>query len=146
VTAERARQALAAAHVETLIAFEDTIFGGVSVSRVTVLAGASDTGLNTIDLVRPRSARYAAASMRRAITTSLRGRSVRVLAVEDFILFKILSTRDRDLEDARAALRRSGPAIDVASLEREVTVVAAELPDVDVHGRWAAVREAAAIG
>jgi hypothetical protein len=61
-------------------------------------------------------------------------------------LFKILSTRDRDLEDARAALRRSGRAIDVASLEHEVTVVAAELTDVDVRARWTAVRTAASTG
>jgi hypothetical protein len=136
VSAASARRALESAQLDAVVTFEDVRFGGLSVSRVTVAGGAAATGLNTIDLVRPRSARYAEAAIGRAITTSLRARSIRVLTVEDFILFKVLSTRERDLEDARAAIRRTAAALDALSLEREMTALADELTDSDVRGRW----------
>lgn len=140
VSAPHAQQALAARSVRTLIAFEGVRFGGLMVSRLTLLGTTSDTGLNTVDLVRPRSARYAALAVRRAVVSTLRGRQVRVLTLEDFILFKVLSTRDRDLEDARAALRRSGAALDANIVDSEIVLLAAELVDVDVRGRWIAVQ------
>ena len=77
----------------------------------------------------------------RAVASTLRGRRVRVLTVEDFIVFKVLSTRARDLEDARAALRRSGDVVDTVVVEDEIARLAAELPDIDVRGRWDAVRD-----
>lgn len=143
VTATQARDALAAAGARTLITFEDVRFGGLTVSRLTLLGGASDTGLNTVDLVRPRSARFAAGAVARAVVSTLREHRIRILALEDYVAFKVLSTRDRDLEDARAALHRSRAALEVALLERELAQLANELPDVDVSGRWAAVRSAA---
>ena len=92
-------------------------------------------GLNTIDLVQPRSPRYAALAVQRAVPSTLRDRPLRVLTLEDFILFKLLSTRDRDLADARAAMRRSKPVLDRAVLDVERATLAVELPDVDIEGR-----------
>ena len=143
VSAAFARQALAARDVRTLITFENVTFGGLTVSRLTLLETPSMTGLNTIDLVRPRSARYAALAVTRAVVSTLRDRPVRVLTIEDFILFKVLSTRDRDLEDARAALRRSGAVLDTKVLEGEIAGLATELSDVDVRGRWTAIQRPA---
>lgn len=140
VSASDAQAALAARNSRTLIAFEEVKFGGLLVSRLTLLGTTADTGLNTIDLVRPRSARYAALAIHRAVATTLRGRPVRVLGLEDFILFKVLSTRDLDLEDARAALRRSRAALDAPVIEGEIALLATDLPDVDVQGRWAAIQ------
>ena len=140
VSADAAREALSAARARTLIAFEGVTFGGLTVSRLTLLGTTGDTGLNTIDLVQPRSARYAALAVRRAAVSILRSRSVRVLTLEDFILFKVLSTRDRDVEDARAARRRSGAALDTRALETEIAQLATEIKDVDVRGRWAAIQ------
>jgi hypothetical protein len=90
LAASDARRALDGHGIHTLVAFEDVTFGGLLVSRLTVLGAAPDTGLNTIDLVRPRSRRYAALAVRRAVT-SLRDQQVRVLTLEDFIVFKVLS-------------------------------------------------------
>ncbi len=140
VSVSDAGEALAARDVRTVTAFEAVAFGGLLISRLTVVGAGAATGLNTIDLVQPRSARYAALAVQRAIVSELRGTPLRVLTPEDFILFKVLSTRDRDVEDARAALRRSGTALDAPLLEREIAQLAAELIDVDVRGRWAAVK------
>jgi hypothetical protein len=143
VSVQRASEALAAAGLPTLVAFEDVTFGGLTVSRLMVVSQAPHTGLNTIDLVRPRSARYAALAVERAAGAPLRGRPIWVLTLEDFIIFKVLSTRERDLEDARAAIRRSRLVLDDDLLEREIGMLSQELPDVDVQGRWLATRESA---
>jgi len=152
LTADRAREALATTGVRVLIAFENTTFGGLSLSRLTLLGAMRDmgsadttgatsaTGLNTIDLVQPRSQRYAALAVERAVRSTLRDRPLRVLTLEDFILFKMLTTRDRDLEDARAAIRRSKAALDRVLLDDERAALAAELPDVDIERRWAAIQ------
>ncbi|MBI2188923.1 MAG: hypothetical protein HYU37_17630 [Acidobacteria bacterium] len=142
VSATRARQALLDKGVQTHVTFEEVRFGGLHLSRLTVVGAAPDTGLNTIDLVRPRSARYAEVAVRRAVISTLRGVHLRVLTLEDFIVFKLLSTRERDAEDARLAIRRSSAALDEPLLEREIERLADELQDVDVRGRWAAVRHA----
>jgi hypothetical protein len=140
LSAADARDALAASGLRALIAFESVPFGGLTVSRLTLLGPAPETGLNTVDLVRPRSARYAALAVGRAVASRMRARPVRVLTLEDFILFKTLSTRDRDVEDARSAIGRSGAALDTALLEREIAELATDLPDVDVRARWAAIQ------
>lgn len=138
VSTTDASDAIAAAGVRTLITFEQVVFGGLFLSRLTLLGSSTDTGLNTVDLVRPRSDRYARLAVERAVVSTLRDTRIRVLTLEDFIVFKVLSTRDRDVEDARAAVRRSKEALDVDLVTHEITVLETELPDVDVRGRWAA--------
>ena len=49
------------------------------------------------------SNRYATLAVQRAVVSTLRDRPLRILTLEDFVLFKVLSTRDRDTEDARSA-------------------------------------------
>jgi hypothetical protein len=143
VSAPAARDALATADVHVSIAFEEVPFGGLLLSRLTLIGSAPDTGLNTVDLVRPRSPRYARLAVQRAVVAPLRGTRVRVLTLEDFILFKVLSTRERDLEDARAAIRRSGDVLDTALLAHEIAALATELSDVDVRGRWSSTERPA---
>ena len=63
-----------------------------------------------------------------------------MLAPEDFVIFKALSTRDRDVEDAASVLRRLGDIIDYTLIEREVAALAAEIPDWDVRAKWATIR------
>jgi len=53
-----------------------------------------------VDLVEPRSSQYARDVQARALTALLRDKAVRVVAPEDFIVLKLLATRERDLEDA----------------------------------------------
>jgi hypothetical protein len=140
VSANEARRALDARGVRVLVAFDGVTFGGLLVSRLTLLGTSADTGLNTIDLVQPRSPRYAARAVSRAVVSTLRDVRVRVLTLEDFILFKVLSTRDRDLDDVRSALRISGAALHRSAVDEEVVTLSVELPDVDVRGRWAAAQ------
>jgi hypothetical protein len=51
-----------------------------------------------------------------------------------------LSTRDRDLDDAAAVFERSGPMLDVAVVDTEISTLADSITEWDVRGRWAALR------
>lgn len=139
LTAEAARQALEAAGLHSAVSFEAVTFGGLSVGRVALLGGDAHIGLNVLDLVRPRSPRYSRAALDRAVQVPLRGRAIQALAIEDFLIFKALATRDRDLDDAASVLRRSADLVDLSLVEREVDALAVEIADWDVHSRWAAI-------
>jgi len=144
LTLAEAARALKQAGVETQPAFEAVRFGGLSISRLTLLGSGAFSGLNTLDLVQPRSDRYAAKAVGRAVAGPLLGRIVKVLAIEDFLLFKSLSTRDLDIEDAACALRRSRDLVDTGLINKELHLLAGEVPDFDVKSRYARVCELAA--
>lgn len=118
------------------MAFDQVRFGGNLISRIAVVDGGD---LNTVDLVRPRSDRLAAAVLDRALVGTLQGQELHVVTPEDFVLLKLLSTRERDLEDARTVVAALPDLLDRALLAREVALLAAEIPDHDVAGRAAAV-------
>jgi len=138
---QAARDALAKAGIDSEVSFEETRFGGLLVARLMLLGGEATLGLNTVDLVRPRSARYAEAALGRAVSAPLRDRTVRVLTPEDFVLFKLLSTRDLDLDDA-VSVKRRGEGLDEDLIRREVAALAREIPDFDVRRRHGAYRAA----
>jgi hypothetical protein len=126
--------------------FENLRLGGLSLGRVTLLGGDEHLGLNVLALVRPRSARYALAALDRAVRVPLRDRTIHALTADDFVIFKALATRDRDLEDAASVLRRSGDALDRALVEAEIARLAEEIPDWDAQARWAEIRARAIAG
>ena len=64
---------------------------------------------------------------------------LRVVSPEDFILLKVLATRDRDLEDAASVVAKLRGRLDESLLADEVAKLATEIPDHDVRGRVAAV-------
>jgi hypothetical protein len=117
-------------------AFDRVRFGGLIISRATLLGGDEDTGLNTVDLVEPASARYAAVAVERALRAPLRGQDISLLGPEDVVIFKILSTREKDLEDAAAILRRLGDELDLAMIRTEIARLAAEVAAHNVAERW----------
>lgn len=117
-------------------AFHRVRLGGLIVSRATLLGGDEDTGLNTVDLVEPVSARYAAVAVERALRAPLRGQDISLLSPEDVVIFKILSTREKDLEDAAAILRRLGDELDVAMMRMEIDRLVAEVAEHNVEERW----------
>ena len=134
--ADPMRSALAEMGISAAPNFEGLVFGGLVVDRITLLGSDDDLGLNTVDLVRPRSSRLAHQSLERAAEAPLRGRTVRVLSPEDFILFKVLSTRNRDLTDAASVIRRSGADLDRRLIEREISLLSAELPELGIRERY----------
>lgn len=141
ITGGQAESALSAAGFVVSLAFDRVRFGGNVVSRVTLLGGPGESkGLNMADFVEPRSERFAKKALARAIAGVLRGESVRVLGPEDFVLFKILSTRDRDIEDASTVLRALGSKLDARLIDEEAALLAKEIPDHDVAGRLARAR------
>ena len=135
-----AAEALATIGVQPILALDRVCFGGLLLSRIMLAEGGGRTGLNVLDLVEPRSARFARAALDRAVTGSLRGTAIRVLSPEDFVLFKLLSTRDRDLEDAVTVLRAPDLPLDQSFVDAEAVMLAAEIPDHDVTGRLARLR------
>ena len=133
--AEAARS-LATSGIHTEIAFERVRFGGLWVSRITLLAGPDATGLNTLDLVEPRNIDYARRALTRALRSTLRTQPIRLLTPEDFVVFKVLSTRELDLDDARSVLVSLGAEIDRGLIESEIALLESEEPDHPIAERW----------
>ena len=132
-------RALEDAGLEGVISFDGVIFGGHLVGRIALVAGEASSGLNTVDLVTPRAMRYAQAAMDRAVRGVLRDRSLLVLTPEDFVIFKILSTRERDLEDALTVARRMRGDLDAELVDREIAQLQRESPFDALaarHARW----------
>ena len=134
VDLERARLALADDGVEVVIAFSKVRFGGCDVSRLSLVGGSQ---VNTVDLVAPRSSRFAGNVFRRAVTGSLRGREIRATSPEDFVIMKVLATRERDLEDARSVIETQRTRLDQSLIRTEIRQLIEEIPDHDVRGRFA---------
>jgi hypothetical protein len=121
-----------------IVAFDRRGFGGLTVSRITLFEGDE---LNTLDLVEPIDPDYAARALSRSPTSMLRRREIRVLAPEDFVLFKLLSTRELDLEDAVSVLRTLGNRLDTGLLELEIGVLAHSIGAHPIRDRWQSVHD-----
>ncbi len=139
-TATEAARALEMAGLRTTVARERARFGGLWLSRVTLVGGVDGSDLDTLDLVEPLSPGYARRAFERALDSTLRGQPIRLLTPEDFVVFKVLSTRDKDLDDAASVLATLGPEIDRARIEAEVLTLQGEMPDHPVAERWRRVR------
>lgn len=122
--------------IHALVAFERSAFGGLWVSRVTLLGGSDATGLNTLDLVEPRSTDYARRALARSLGSTLRGQAIRLLSPEDFVVFKILSTREQDLIDASSVLASLGGDIDRGAIDSELATLASQTPEHPIDERW----------
>jgi hypothetical protein len=123
-TAGAALEALRRAGLDAVLVFEGAPFGGLLLDRIALVGGGGNTGLNTVDLVRPLDGRYRAEAVARAVRAPLRRREVRVLTPEDFVVFKVLSSRDRDLDDAASVVRGLGAKLDLPRVRRIVSGLA----------------------
>jgi hypothetical protein len=139
VDVERARLALADLGVDVVIAFSNVRFGGCDVSRLSLVGGSQ---FNTVDLVTPRSVRFAGNVFRRAVIGLLRGHEIRATSPEDFVILKVLATRERDLEDARSVIEMQRPRLDEALIRMEIEQLIAEIPDHDIRRRFAKLSQA----
>lgn len=79
----------------------------------------------------------------RSLTGSLRGRPISLVSPEDFVLLEVLSTRDRDIEDAASVLSNLRGRLDLALIEREAIPLASEIPDHPIADRIALARRSA---
>jgi hypothetical protein len=140
IAGRAAVEALGEIRASLILALDRERFGGLLISRITLAEGGGRSGLNVVDFVEPRSPRFGADALARAIAGSLRGETIRVLSPEDFVLFKVLSTRERDLEDAATVLRAPDLGLDLTLIDAEGLRLAAEIPDHDVAGRLARLR------
>ena len=122
-------------------AFEDVQFGGLLLSRLTLFGGKGGS-LNAVDLVQPRSSQYAKDVQSRVLTATLRDKAVRVVAPEDFIMLKLLATRERDLEDAKTVMRSLRAQLDINLIETTFKTLSREISDYDFMTRWLSVKAA----
>jgi nucleotidyltransferase DUF2204 len=133
VDLQRARLALAELGVEVVIAFSNIRFGGCDVSRLSLVGGSQ---VNTVDMVTPRSRRFAENIFRRAVTGSMRGREIRATSPEDFVILKVLATPERDLEDARSVIETQRKRLDHLLIGAEIQRLIDEIPDYDIRERF----------
>jgi hypothetical protein len=96
--------------------------------------------LNTLDLVEPSDPDYAERALARSPAATLRRREIRVLTPEDFVIFKVLSTRELDLEDAVSVLRALGPDLDTGLVQREIDGLAESVGSHPIRDRWERAR------
>ena len=135
-SAERLVELLVRDGVEARTAFDRVPFGGLVVSRATLFGSGDDSGLNTVDLVEPASARYAGAALERVLRAPLRDAEIFLLAPEDVVIFKLLSTRDKDVEDAASILHALKDDIRITTIDTEVDRLSREIPRHAVAERW----------
>jgi hypothetical protein len=140
VTGAAAAEALGDLGIQLTLAMDRARFGGLLISRITLAEGGGGAGLNTLDLLEPRSPRFAAQALERAVSGVLRGVAIRVLTPEDFVLFKLLSTRDRDVEDAATVWRAADLSLDRTLVEAEARRLADEIRDHDIADRLARIQ------
>ncbi len=136
VSISAAHAALAQIGLTTVVAFAGTTFGGLSISRLTLVG---DGKLNMVDLITPRSERYATAMMARPLRGTLEGQELGVVSPEDFVLLKVLSTRDKDLEDARTIVAALRGRLDERLMRNEAALLTVEISDHPVAQRFASV-------
>lgn len=130
------------AGLECEVSFALVTFGGLVLSRLALSGSPQDAGLNVLDLVQPRSDRYARVALGRSVTSRLRDEPVVLLTPEDFVVFKVLSSRDRDVLDAASVVRRNPGSLDLPLIGTTIGSLATELPDHDLLGRWSRVQAA----
>ena len=75
-------------------------------------------------------------AVRRAASVEIGGRAVRVCTPEDLIIMKIISERDRDLDDARAIVRRRLATLDLEYLEPRITQMSTLMENDEIAARW----------
>lgn len=132
---EAVSSALERAGIESRPTFEGMALGGVTVDRLTLFGGGDATGLNCVDLVRPRSARFRSAVLDRRVFATVGTVRLPVVTPGDFVLLKCLSDRPHDARDAASVLRLSGAFIDRDALRAEAALLAGEHPDCDPRPR-----------
>jgi hypothetical protein len=106
---------LAACQAADLRALPDDIEGFVRTTFV-LPAMSNDSGTR-IDLIFSTTP-YEAQAIGRAVMVRLHGTDVPFATAEDLLLHKLFAGRPRGIEDALGVVRRKGPSIDWAYLER----------------------------
>lgn len=80
-------------------------------------------------------------AIQRAVVQPIAGRMIPVASIEDLLLMKLISEREKDLADARALLRRFGNSLDLGYLMPKLEELAEALaqPDI-VETVWREIR------
>jgi hypothetical protein len=129
VGADPATCARALAGIAELV--ETSRSGALAVTRFRLVDNAAP--LVEVELFQAPSEEFGRAAVLRAPDGNLRGQPLRVFAPEDFVVYKVLSAREQDLNDAALVLRAL--ELDRPQVAREIAGMAPSLPEHDVVER-----------
>lgn len=113
---------------EVLMPFRDMAYGGLCLTRLTVINKDSNEA-TTIDLVSSLDEKYTNEVLERAYTGKLRGHEIRVVTPEDFVILKVLFTREIDIEDAISVMTELYDSLDMNYIEKTLNEIMTRLPD-----------------
>lgn len=143
----KALECLEARYPDALRQFEREPFGGLYMTRITILdreetGGESRLAHNLVDFLEPMDPDYTERLMGRVIQADFLANPIEVISPEDFVIVKVLSTRDRDLEDAVGVLDRpeNDGKLDYALIENEITALDQSIAHHPVRERWETVK------
>jgi len=122
----------------SVIALDEQPFGGLQLTRLTVFDDSDR--FNTIDLVSPMDGAFGCRLLERVLEGELRGKRIRMVSPEDFVLLELLSTRDREIADASSVSRQSTLSLDLELIECEIEALA-KTTDHPIRARWHRVRD-----
>jgi hypothetical protein len=86
---------------------------------------------------------YERQAIERAVRVALEGEAIPFATAEDLLIHKLFAGRPRDWEDAESVVRRKGPELDWAYLERWIGEFAAVPGREDLPARLASLRRLA---
>ena len=118
----------------SVVGLDQQPFGELLVTRLTVF----DEGPkgNTIDLVTPKDEDYSRRAMTRNLKGRIRDQQVHLISLEDFVLFKLMSSREQDLIDAVTVLKKAADLFDRDLLEHEIRQLTHEKEAHFLTQRW----------
>ncbi|MSQ81517.1 MAG: hypothetical protein EXR77_01175 [Myxococcales bacterium] len=120
--------------------FDGLPHGGLLLSRATVFGVGEFIGSNVVDVVAPRDSAYGELALNRSPTARLRGSELAILTPEDFVVFKAISDRPVDLEDAASVVARMAGDLDIGGIALQIKRLAPQVSSVNVLDRWATIQ------
>lgn len=105
-------------------------------SRVLPLVMGEDVQVDLIFALFP----FEETAIRRATSVPFAGAEVRVATAEDLIVLKIVSPRDKDLEDIRGVLRRRRDELDFEYLNPLIEELSETLERPEILQKWLSLR------
>lgn len=126
---------------DSLDNFKEMTFGGVKISRVTLIADdINDNGFNCTDFITPADEDYAERVIERSVIGELGSSELTVVSPEDYVIIKAISTRAIDIQDAVSVLDNKDININLGLISDELNYLAKQHPIHNIEERWQSIK------